>query len=140
MKTKGNLLRICLLGAVLLPAVVQGQFAFTTNNDAITITAYTGPGGAVIIPDRTNGYPVTGIGDFAFWYRTNLTVVTIPAGITNLGNALFAGCRALTNVTLANGITLIGASMFAGCSQLPRMIIPDSVTTINTYAFEQCTS
>lgn len=29
-----------------LPAVVQAQFTFTTNNGTITITRYTGPGGA----------------------------------------------------------------------------------------------
>ena len=50
-----------------LPAVVQGQdYTYTTTNGTITITGYTGPGGAVIIPDRINGLPVTSIGDFAF--------------------------------------------------------------------------
>lgn len=38
-----------------LPAPVQAQFTFTTNNGAITITGYTGPGGAVVIPSSTNG-------------------------------------------------------------------------------------
>ena len=48
------------------PAVAQAQFTFATNNGTITITGYTGPGGAVTIPDTTNGYPVTSIGDYAF--------------------------------------------------------------------------
>ena len=38
-----------------LPAVVQAQFLFITNNSAITITKYTGSGGAVTIPSMTNG-------------------------------------------------------------------------------------
>ena len=29
------------------PVAVQAQFTFTTNSGAITITGYTGPGGAV---------------------------------------------------------------------------------------------
>ena len=49
-----------------LPAVVQAQFTFTTNNGTITITRYNGFGGAVTIPDTTNGLPVTGIGVEAF--------------------------------------------------------------------------
>jgi hypothetical protein len=54
-----------------LPATLQAQFTFTTNADnTITITLYTGPGGAVTIPDTTNGYPVTSIGDSAFWMRS----------------------------------------------------------------------
>src|ERR1019366_3184801 len=62
-----------------LPAVVQAQdFTYTTNNGAITITAYTGPGGEVTIPSATNGYPVTSIGDNAFGSCYFLISVTIP--------------------------------------------------------------
>ena len=48
------------------PGVVQAQFDYTTNNGTITITRYNGFGGAVTIPDTTNGLPVTGIGVEAF--------------------------------------------------------------------------
>ena len=54
--------RLQLLLVVMLPIVAQGQFTFTTNNGAITITRYTGPGGIVVIPDTTNGWPVETIG------------------------------------------------------------------------------
>jgi hypothetical protein len=59
MKTKRNLIQICLLGAALLalPVAGQAQYAFTTNNGAITITGYSGLGGTVTIPSATNGYP-----------------------------------------------------------------------------------
>jgi len=76
-----------LLSALLLlalPAAVHAQFTFTTNNGAITITKYTASGGDVIIPDTTNGYPVTSIGSTAFEYA-GLTSVTIPDSVTNLG-------------------------------------------------------
>ena len=39
------------------------EFNYTTNNGTITITGYTGPGGAVTIPSTINGLPVTSIGD-----------------------------------------------------------------------------
>jgi len=41
MKTKRNLIQIW-LRLLALPAVVQAQFSYTTNNGAITITGYTG--------------------------------------------------------------------------------------------------
>jgi hypothetical protein len=65
-----------------LHALVQAQFTFTTNNGAITITGYTGSGGAVAIPSTTNGYPVTTtIRDYAFNWCTSLTSVTIPGSV-----------------------------------------------------------
>ena len=59
-RSRKSLLPLLLLA---LPAVVQAQYTYTTNNGAITITGYTGPGGAVTIPSMTNGLPVTSIGD-----------------------------------------------------------------------------
>jgi hypothetical protein len=78
-----SLLPLLLLLA--LPAAVQAQFNFTTNNGAITITGYTGPGGAVTIPSTTNGLPVTTIGYEAFYSCTSLTNITIGNGVTSIG-------------------------------------------------------
>src|SRR5712671_6575229 len=136
MQTKRNLIQICLLGGVLLalPAVVQAQFTFTTNNGAITITGYTGSGGAVVIPDTTNGYPVTSIRSSTFEYK-NLTSVTIPGSITNIGDSAFNNCSSLTNVTLSDGLANIGNYAFQGCFKLAGVTIPNSVTIIGNYAF-----
>src|ERR1035441_1330020 len=92
------LLPLLLLSA--FPAVVQAQFNFTTNNGAITITGYTGSGGAVTIPDTTNGLPVTCIGGEAFFNCSSLTSVTIGANVTSIGYAAFEFCTGLTNVTI----------------------------------------
>ncbi len=65
-----------LMLAIAVPARVQGQFLYTNINGTITITGYTGPGGAVTIPSMINGLPVTRIGDWAFDTQTNLTDIT----------------------------------------------------------------
>jgi hypothetical protein len=57
-----RLLPILLL-LLALPAVVQAQFTFTTNNNgSLNIVSYNGSDGAVTIPDKTNGLSVTSIG------------------------------------------------------------------------------
>jgi hypothetical protein len=67
-----------LLLFLLLPAAIQAQdYTYTTNNGTITVTGYTGPGGAVTIPSEINGLPVTSIGHGPFLF-SRLTSVMIP--------------------------------------------------------------
>lgn len=75
-------------------------FTYTTANGAITLTGYSGPGGALSIPSTLNGLPVTGIGANAFKAVGSLTSVTIPAGITSIGLRAFAACPNLTTIAV----------------------------------------
>ena len=115
-----------------------GDFAFTSNGTSVTITGYSGSGGAVVIPATINGLPVVSIGDYAFNYSFGLTSVTIPYGVTSIGNHAFSRCTELTSVTLSNSVTSIGDSTFYGCSGLTGVTIPNSVTSIGSNAFEGC--
>ena len=119
---------------------MQAQFTYTTNHGAITITRYTGSGGAVVIPSSTNGYPVTGIGDSAFGGYTSLTSITIPDSVTSIGYMAFWHCTSLLSVRLGTNVTWIGMSAFYSCTSLSSMTIPDNVTLIGFSAFEACTS
>ncbi|MGO8928187.1 MAG: leucine-rich repeat domain-containing protein [Limisphaerales bacterium] len=115
-----SLLTTCVYGAAMvlmtLPTVVQAQFTFTTNNDAITITKYTGSGGAVTIPSTTNGYPVTSIGGSgiggAFQFCLSLTSVTIPSSVTSLTNNAFTECNNLRGVFFQGNAPQIGLTPF----------------------------
>jgi hypothetical protein len=125
---------------VLLPALAQAQFTFTTNNGAITIAGYTGPGGDVIIPDTINGYPVTVIGTNAFISHLSLTNVVIPDSVINIGPQAFAACSSLTSVITGTNIHTIGDMAFYTCLQLTNFTMPDSVTSIGSRAFGTCAS
>jgi hypothetical protein len=83
MKSERNPVQTRLLAAVLLMLTyaLQAQFAFTTNNGAITITGYTGTNTTVIIPSTTNGYPVNRIGDYAFEYSVKASVPLLQTQI-----------------------------------------------------------
>jgi len=130
MKTIPNLLRILLLWAALLPAVVQAQLTFTTNNGTITITGYNGNPGPIIIPSTTNGLPVVNIANNAFIRKTVSTLV-IPNSVTNIGTSAFDSCPSLTSVTIGN----IGQRAFAACTKLATLTIPGSVVTIGDQTF-----
>jgi hypothetical protein len=122
----------------LLPLAGLAQFTFTTNNGALTITSYTGPGGNVIIPSTTNGLPVASIGSKAFWQCFTLLNVTIPDTVTNIGSLAFDHCIAMTNVTLSQSLKTIPGNAFSYCSSLRGISIPDSVTHIGYSAFDSC--
>ena len=44
--------------------------------------------------------PLTTIGNYAFYYCTSLTSITIPASVTSIGNSAFDGCTSLTSITV----------------------------------------
>ncbi len=122
-----------------LPVVVQAEFTYASNdNSAITITGYAGPGGAVTIPERINGLPVTSIGEAAFWGSFRLTNVTIPNSVASIGAGAFVGCSSLASITLPNSVTSIEDDVFMDCSGLTSIAIPDSVTSIGNWAFAYC--
>jgi uncharacterized repeat protein (TIGR03803 family) len=119
------------------------DFATTTNNDTITITQFIGLGGAVIIPDRINGFPVTNIGTNSFSGCTTLTGITIPDSVITIGDSAFNVCIKLANVTIANSLTnigdmAIGDSAFQSCSEITNITIGNSVASIGNSAFAYC--
>ena len=108
-----------LLGlAMLLPAIGQAQFSFTTNNGAIAITGYASTNAVAIIPDAINGYPVTTIGNVAFYNCASLNSLSIPNSVTSIGFAAFDGCVGLTNIFIGNNVTNIVSFPFYDCPNL----------------------
>jgi hypothetical protein len=130
--------RLVLFGWLLLAvATAQAQFTFTTNNGSITITGYRGSSLTAVIPAATNGRPVTTIGANAFYYE-NITNVTLPNSITNIGNGAFNACNSLGSVTIPGSVLSIGDLAFASCGKLTNLTISAGVASIGNGTFESC--
>ena len=81
---------------------------------------------------------VTSISRYAFKWCKNVTDVSIPSSVAEIGLGTFAGCSSLTGAVIPNGVTRIEDSLFSECSALPHITIPDSVTSIGNAAFYSC--
>jgi hypothetical protein len=101
-----------------------------------TITGYTGNGGAVEIPSRMAGVPVTAIGEAAFQGNATITTLVIPDSVVVVHDRAFRGMSALESAKLGNGVTYVGDSAFQGSSRLATVSFGSRVTTIGERAFD----
>ncbi len=143
MKTRFRLLRLsspaALVSLLIAAPLAQAQYAYTTNDDgiSITITGYTGTSLDLIIPTNINTLLVTAIGTNAF-SDTRLTSVSMPGSINKIEDYAFDGCLSLTNISIPNSVTTIGVGAFESCNSLTSIAIPSAVTGIPDIIFEYC--
>lgn len=138
---RANLTRRALALLALLqffPAALEAQFSCQTNNGTITISAYTGSSGSVVIPATIGGLPVTAIGTNAFSFELTLGSVTLPDTVLAIETGAFQDCHNLTNLSLSGSLARIGDYAFNACWGITNLAFPNSVTNIGVAAFGSC--
>ena len=73
-------------------------------------------------------------------YKSYIKYVTLPDGLTSIGERAFSDCKSLTSVTIGNSVTSIGGFAFSSCNSLTSVTLGNSVTSIGDYAFQRCRS
>ena len=145
---------------------------YIKNSDGTSVTvtykttSYNSYSGSVVIPSTVTyndtEYSVTSIGDYAFYYCSGLTSVTIPNSVTSIEYGTFYGTAWFNNqpdglvyagkvayeykgtmltgthITLEEGTLGIADYAFRGCSGLTSVTIPNSVINIGSSAFHGC--
>ncbi len=114
-------------------------FTYTTADNGVTITGYTGSATAISVPAAIGGKSVVAIAANAFSNK-KFTAVALPETINTIGDGAFSGCTALKGVSIPAGVKTIGASAFKGCSALGQVSLPRAVTAVNADAFSGCTA
>lgn len=70
-----------------------GDFSYIVKDGSVTITAMNYDiQGYIDIPDTIEGYPVTSIAEKAIASHYGFVGITIPAGVTAIGDGALAGC------------------------------------------------
>ncbi|MBR6089184.1 MAG: leucine-rich repeat protein [Anaerolineaceae bacterium] len=82
---------------------------------------------------------LSSIGDAAF-AESGLTSITIPDNVISLGNSSFTGCKDLKKIKFPSGLTWIGNYVFSNCTSLESLSFPRTLNSIGEGAFYGCTA
>lgn len=91
---------------------------------------------SVEIPASVDGVPVTVIQMYAF-QPTEITEITIPDSVKEIGNYAFSGNKELKSVTISDSIEKIGLRAFEQCPKLETVELPDKVFDMGAKAFSE---
>lgn len=111
------------LTEVVIPSSVTsiGKWAFRCDNDNPTLQS-------VIIEAN-----ITEIPEGCFYLQTKLTSLSLPEGITAIGDDAFCGCK-ISSLTLPSSLKTIGARAFSN-NGITQLTIPNKVESIGNAAF-----
>lgn len=157
------MLTICLLlcsvstASFSASAESYGDFWYTVSNGKVTITRYNGDATDVVVPASINGYPVTALqgtsngGHGAFRnLDTNITSITLPESIEEIGPYAFENCIHLSRVNISDIAKWCNISfgydysnpvyyshnLYLNNNKVTSVTILEGTTTINSYAFQ----
>ena len=87
----------------------ESDFEYEYNSElgGAVITEYIGSDTIVNIPPTLSGYKVVSIGEYSFLDCRSLCI-TIPDGVTEIGNGAFQYCDSITSITIPDSVTKIG--------------------------------
>lgn len=111
------------LTEVVIPSSVTsiGKWTFRCDNDNPTLQS-------VIIEAN-----ITEIPEGCFYLQTKLTSLSLPEGITAIGDDAFCGCK-ISSLTLPSSLKTIGARAFSN-NGITQLTIPNKVESIGNAAF-----
>lgn len=111
------------LTEVVIPSSVTsiGKWAFGCDNNNPTLQS-------VIIEANITEIPIC-----CFYLQTKLTSLSLPEGITAIGDDAFCGCK-ISSLTLPSSLKTIGARAFSN-NGITQLTIPNKVESIGNAAF-----
>ena len=119
-------------------ALTSGEFSYEILDDeTICVTAYTGSGGEVTVPQEIDGKTVTALGDELFWYMEEVTAISLPETLEYIGARVFQNCTSITEIKLPDSVTQIDDACFLGCSSLSKINVPSSLVYVGAFAFDE---
>ena len=96
-------------------------FEYEISNGEVIITNCDKNVTEVVIPSEIEGYPVTAIGEYAFYNCKKLKSVYISKVVKNIYRRAFYNCSNLKSVTIPRSVHYIAPFAFAWCPVFKRL-------------------
>lgn len=109
----------------------EGNLRYTIQDEKAIITGSTigtSELTEIVIPDTIEGYPITGIMEWAFYGYEKVTTISLPDGLETIGDYAFYNCIELKTMTLPEELESIGESAFKDCKELKTITLPKSLS------------
>lgn len=79
------------------------------------------------------------IGQYAFYYCSDITIVKFSENLTSIGKYAFYHCEGITEINFPSNLSEIGEYAFNCCSGLTGTInLPNKLITLSQYVFQGC--
>lgn len=92
--------------------------------------------GDIVIPSEVTyegtTYPVTCVLDYAFFQCYDVTSVTMPNSITEIGDCAFYRCKNISSITIPASVTTIGRAIFLECDKLTSVVVEEGNTVYDS--------
>jgi len=72
--------------------------------------------------------------------QKQVTLITIPNEVTEIGERAFASNNSVKTVIIPEGVTKIGSGAFEDCTQLETVYLPSTLVDLGISAFSGCTN
>ena len=118
-------------------------YSYVVKEDGTAeITGYLGKRRYLTMPDKIDGYTITGIGTRAFAGNTRLRRIELPDTLTEIKEAAFEECTRLLNIEIPKHVQRIEKRAFYACTRLGTVGLHSNgdLSAIGDYAFSECGS
>lgn len=131
-----------------VPLPVPEDYEYVDIEGGIRITKYNGSDEILNVPAEIDGKKVLELQNefednlFIFYdsdWEVNIKEITLPDGLTRIGNFIFAYIYSLKTIHIPDSVTVLGQGAFQNCESLENVTLPEGLTKLS-YTFSNCKS
>ncbi len=131
-----------------MPEPVPEDYEYVDIEGGIRITKYNGSDEYLTVPAEIDGKKVLEIDNefehnmfifYDFEREVKIKEITLPDGLTRIGNSAFAHLSELKTIHIPESVTILGSGAFTECTSLENVTLPEGLTRLS-YTFDGCKS